>query len=819
MKKKNKSQKRKKKIGKYILRAMLFILLLGLAACGYFFFSHRNDLAAANKEVQDKLAGISGDTFKRVSPTVIYDKNDKEISRLAARDYVYSEYKDIPDFLKYAFIATEDKDFFNHNGVSIKGLARAAYSFVKNKGKITQGGSTITQQLVKNVLLTQDRTWERKYTEIEISLQLEKRFKKEQILEYYINNINYSNGAYSAASAAKLYFNKPLNQLSIAEMVFIAAIPNNPTYYNPLKNFDHVIDRQHLMLLNMKEQNYITEAQYNEAVNQKITLDYQPVKTSPDNYMTTYALDCSVRAMMQFDGFEFKYKFSSDEERKEYETAYNEAYEDYDKKIRTGGYNIYTSFDIDKQNTLQASLDNGLKNFKDTDKKTGLYKVQGAAVCIDNKTGEVVAAVGGRTQKDVTNYFNRAFLAVRQPGSSIKPLLVYGPAFDNGYNPEDIMTDKYIPNGPKNSENAFFGDVTLRYAVELSLNTIPYQLITKLGIPNALDYLYKMNFSHIVEADKNPIISIGGFTNGTTPVEMAAGYSTLARGGEYIEPTCVRKITGSNGELLYENSGDRTRIYKEESTYKMTDVLKGVLATKGATGYGLALKNMPAAAKTGTTSETKDGWFAGYTPYLTTVVWVGADTPAVVPGLYGARYPGPIWKDFMDKANSDLEVKDFDVPISIINEQKVKDQTAVKAAEDAVEAYENIHINTKANYDTAAAALQAAQAAVDKTPADNKQGFLDRIAAKTDELNQEKKDFEAAGADTKSPAEGGSSTGNTSGTPSNNTSGTSNTNNSGGTSNTNKSGTADSSGSSAGGITSGNSSQTTGNQAGTVKSN
>lgn len=744
MTKKSKSKKRKKKMGRFIRIAILSIFIIALTFGIYFLFTHFSQIEAANKEVHDKLANLKSDTFKRVSPTIIYDKNDKEIARLAARDFIYTKYEDIPDNMKYAFIATEDKDFFKHKGVSIKGMARAVYSLIMNKGKVTQGGSTITQQLVKNVLLTQDRTWERKYTEMKISLELEKVYTKEQILEYYLNNINFSNGAYSAASAAKLYFNKPLNKLSIAETAFIAAIPNNPTYYNPLKNYDHVTTRQHLMLKNMEDQKYITEAQYNEAINTKITLNYQPVNTTADDYLSTYAVDCAVRAMMQFDGFEYKNKFSSDEEKKEYDTAYAEDYENYDKKIRTGGYNIYTSFDVDKQSSLQASVDNGLKNFGATDKKSGLYKVQGAAVCIDNNTGEVIAMVGGRSQQGVTNYFNRAFLAVRQPGSSIKPLLVYAPAFDKGSTAEDIMTDKYIENGPKNSENAFFGDVTLRKAVEMSLNTIPYQLITKDGIQYSLNYLYKMNFSHLVKEDNNPIISIGGFTNGATPVEMAAGYSTLARGGEYIQPTCLRKITGSQGELLYENSMDKKRIYKEETAYYMTDVLKGVLTQKWATGYGLALKNMPAAAKTGTTSESKDGWFAGYTPYLTTVVWVGSDIPAVVPGLYGAKYPGPIWKNFMNKANEGLEVKDFDVPKSITNAIKAKTEAAFNDAESAVAAYESIHINAKQDIDSAAAALQAAQSAVDKVTDDRKQGFLDRIKTKSDELAAEKKAFEDA---------------------------------------------------------------------------
>lgn len=793
MRKKSKSKKKKKRLVKFFKISLLFMLLMVLSIATYVLIFSWKDISAANKEVNEKLTGVNTETFRRVSPTIVYDKDDKEIAKLAVHDFIYSKYEEIPNYLKYAFIATEDKDFFKHNGVSIKGLSRAVYSMVVNRGKVTQGGSTITQQLVKNVLLTQDRTLERKYTEMRISLQLEKMFKKEQILEFYVNNINYSNGAYSAASAAELYFNKPLNQLSLAEDAFIAAIPNNPTYYNPLKNYDHVVDRQKLMLKNMKEQKYITEQQYNEAINTKVTLNYQPSNNTADNYMTTYAIDCAVRAMMQFDGFDFKYKFASDDEKNKYDDDYNAAYEDYNKKIRTGGYKLYTSFDIDKQNSLQESLDNKLSNFKDTDEKTKLYKVQGAAVCIDNSTGQVIAMVGGRSQKDVTNYFNRAFSAVRQPGSAIKPLLVYGPAFDKGYTPDDVMNDHFIQNGPKNAENTFFGDVTLRRAIELSLNTIPYQLISKEGIQYATEYLYKLDFAHLVKEDNNPIISIGGFTHGATPVEMAGGYAALARGGEYIQPTCIRKITGNSGELLYENGKQKERIYKEETAYRITDVLKGVLTQPGATGYGLTLKDMPAAAKTGTTSESKDGWFAGYTPYLTTVVWVGADTPAVIKGLSGAKYPGPIWRDFMNKANTGLEVKDFQVPQSIKNAQLAQAQALLNDAEAAVSAYENVQITSKNDYDKAAAALQTAQTSVDKLPQDKKQSFLDRIKAKTDTLNVVKGTLETQGQNqTGTNQNGGGSTnqgGNTQNGNSGNTENNGTTNNNTNGSNNQGSGT------------------------------
>ncbi|MFL0267814.1 transglycosylase domain-containing protein [Candidatus Clostridium radicumherbarum] len=772
--------KKKKKTLKHIFIALCLIVLLIISVCASFLFSFSGQIQAAKQEATDKISSINDNTFKRVGPTIIYDKDGNQITKLSSSSYTYTNYNDIPDLVKEAFVATEDKDFYKNNGISVRGMARALVSYIENKGKITQGGSTITQQLVKNVLLTQDKTWSRKLTEILISVQLEKQFSKEQILEYYLNNINFSNGAYSIASAAHTYFNKSLNELNLAEITFLAAIPNNPTYYNPLKYYDHVIDRQHLMLSNLKAQNYITDKQYQDALNTKVVLNYQPPQSVTENYMTSYAVDSAVRALMQNDNFNFQYQFASDADRSSYEDNYNEVYADYEKKVRNGGYKIYTSFDVNLQNQLQTSLDNGLSNFYVTDPKTGLYKMQGAGVCIDNSTGEVVAAVGGRSQSNITNYFNRAFQAVRQPGSAIKPVLVYAPAFDDGYTPDSTMVDQYIPNGPKNDENTFFGKVTLRFATELSLNTVAYQLLQKETTQYALPYLYKMDFAHIVSADNSPIIGIGGFTYGVTPIELASAYSTLARGGEFITPTCITKIEDENQNCIYQNTMNRTRIYKEDSAYYMTDVLKGVLTKSSATGYGLGLNNMIAAGKTGTTSSSKDGWFAGYTPYLTTVVWAGYDTPTSISDLYGATYPGRIWQDFMNKANKGLQPKDFNVPADI--QQQIDEnataaaQTEVTDAENAVSAYENIHLSSKNDYAAADSALQNAQSTVNKISDDQKQSLQNRINAKTAELNQEKQAIDAASQSSVPSTQ----TGNNSGTDTNN-----NVNNNGGGTNSN----------------------------------
>ena len=744
MNKKSKRKKKKSKLRflKYFFILLLSLLVLAIAAGGIFYLTHKQQIADIEKICQDKLDSINADTFKQIGATTIYDKDNNVIGKLSAQDYVYTKSSDIPVLMKDAFIATEDADFYSNNGISIKGMARAVLVAIKNKGKATQGGSTITQQLVKNVLLTQDKTMERKYTEILLSIDLNKMYTKEQILEYYLNNINFANGSYSVATASQMYFNKPMDKLTLAETTFLAAIPNNPTYYNPLKYYNHVVERQRLMLDNMNKQGYITNAQYNDALNQKVVLNYQPHKNLPESYMTSYAIDCAVRVLMQQNGFVFRYKFSSVQDENQYKDIYKDMYEEYDKVVRKGGYNIYTTLDNNKQKILQKAVNDNLSGFKDIDKTKGIYKMQAAAVSIDNVTGQVIAIVGGREQNGVANSFNRGFLAVRQPGSAIKPLLVYTPHFDKGGTPEDIVEDKEIPNGPKNAENMFFGNVTIRYATELSLNTVAFQVLQKEGVNYGLGYLEKMGFANITKQDTSPILAIGGFTKGATPLEMAGAYATLARGGNYIQPTCISKLTLASGEAVYDNPKIKVPVYKPESTYNMTDVLKGVLTQQGATAYGLALDKMVSAGKTGTTSDSKDGWFAGYTPYITTVVWAGYDIPTAISDLYGATYPGSIWKAYMNEVSKGQEKRDFDIPADVQQamdeKQKAAEQAILTSADTAVAAYEAIHIKSAADISAATSALNNAQAAVSKLPKDQQPNYQNRINAKTADLEKEK---------------------------------------------------------------------------------
>lgn len=681
-----KKKEKKKKPKRPVLKGFLIILGTIIVLSLLFLILNFKNIKNFYDTSVEKINDISYQTFLSKMPTVIYDKNGKVIREFGQSDYKYINFKDIKPEISHAFVAIEDERFFEHNGVDLKALSRAALNLVKHKGQITQGGSTITQQLVKNTVLTHEQSFKRKFEEIIIASKLEDLYSKEQILEFYLNNIYFGNGNYGIETASENYFSKPSKDLTLSECAFLAAIPNNPTYYDPINNINNTLERRNLILDKMLEQNYITKEQYEEAIKEKIKLNLKPKEEyQPEGYMTTYAMDCTIRELMAKNGFQFKTQFKTNEERQAYFDNFDTLYQETNAHVRKGGYKIYTSLDPEKQKILQQALDDNLAMYSETNMEDGLYTIQGAAVSIDNATGDVVAIVGGRTQEDVYNTFNRGYLAVRQPGSAIKPLVAYTPAFERGYTGYSMVNDKAINKGPSNWDKTYRGNVSIEYATEISINTIPFNLVNEIGTETALDYLRKMNFKYIMPSDNTPIVAVGGFTKGVTPVELAGAYSTLAREGSYIKTTCIEKIQNYDNETLYENKHNKVPVYNNLAADEMTSVLKGVLTKPYATGYGLALDKMPSAGKTGTTDADKDSWFCGYTPYYTTVVYIGADTPQTIPSSPRGSVPGLIWKNYMTKIHENLPPKDFfgnyienyspEVPNNTEPQQEIKNDT------------------------------------------------------------------------------------------------------------------------------------------------
>ena len=408
------------------------------------------------------------------------------------------------------------------------------------------------------------------------------------------------------------------------------------------------------MLKQMYEAGKISKEEYEQNQSQSIVLNM--TKKVKNDYVETYVYYCATRALMEQEGFTFRYQFASEEDEAAYDEEYDTLYTECQNRLYTGGYQIYTSIDLTMQEQLQASVDENLEGFTEQNEE-GVYALQASAVCIDNSTGYVRAIVGGRSQDFAGYTLNRAYQSYRQPGSAIKPLLVYTPSFERDYTAESIVVDEPIEDGPKNSSGTYVGAVTVRRAVEQSINTIAWKLYEELTPEAGLSYLLKMNFARLDTEDYRLSSSLGGFTNGVSALEMAAGYATLANDGVYRTPTCIVKITDASGNDIYVSEQTGQTVYKQNAARMMTDVLTGVF-TNG-TAKGLGIDNMPCAGKTGTTNDQKDGWFVGYTRYYTTSVWVGYDMPQTLDELMGNTYPGMIWQTFMAQAHEGLEPMNF----------------------------------------------------------------------------------------------------------------------------------------------------------------
>lgn len=662
---KGKKMKKPKKFKKFrlFLKIFFLVLLLGvLAGLMLFYFKYGDDLLRWKNEAKQIVEDSNKNTFRETETSTIYAANKKPIAKLRGdKDSSYINFDEIPQEAIDCMVVTEDRDFYEHSGVNLLSTLKAAALLVKSKmthQDISRGGSTITQQLAKNVFLNNEQTYERKIREMFFAIELEKKYSKDEIMEFYMNNICFANGHFGIEAASKAYFSKSAKDLDLAEIAFICAIPNRPTLYNPLENYDKTNARKERILKQLLEAGKITTAQYSDAVYEKIVLDpAETIKTQ--DYMTTYAIACATKALMKKQGFEFKNQFDTDEEKQAYDKEYKTVYEECHSSLYTGGYEIYTSLSNSKQKKLQKSINTTLKGFKDKT-KAGVYKLQGAATCIDNETGFVVAIVGGRKQKKTTGYtLNRAFQSYRQPGSCFKPLVVYTPQLERGYTASSIVDDSYFKGGPKNSSNRYSGKIPLRTAVEQSKNVVAWRLFKELTPKVGLSYVKKMNFAQIVDSDYYLSSSLGGLTNGASTVEMASGYATIENDGVYRDPTCVVRIKDGDGNVIVNNkkNQDKKQVYEETASRVMTDILQGVLIRGTARGH--ALSNMASAGKTGTTNDKKDGWFCGYTPYYTTVVWVGYDSPKTLSDLYGSTYPLTIWENYMTQIHEKLEEKEF----------------------------------------------------------------------------------------------------------------------------------------------------------------
>lgn len=657
---KKKISKKRKIIKRVILSALgiilVFVLIVGI--------KYGMILRGYQKEAKKIVDSAGEAAFTNSLTSTIYDANGEEITLLIGEhDSYYLEYSQIPYFVKAALITSEDRNFYSHSGIDLKAITRAFVALVQNDGEVTQGGSTITQQLARNIFLSHEVTFERKFKEMFIAMEIEKKYSKDKILEYYINNIYFGNGFYGIEAASRGYFSKSVTELSLGEIAFICSIPNNPSLYDPYVNPEGTSKRKDRILKQMYEHDDIDKQMYLDALTSTVVL--YPSENTTVNYVETYVRHCATIELMKSTGFEIKYYFDSKEEEKEYREKYDELYNEMSAKLYTGGYKIYTSIDLEKQAQLQKEIDETLRYYTEVG-DDGVYAFQGAATCIDNITGKTVAIVGGRSQQYNGFTLNRAYQSFRQPGSTIKPILIYTPLFERGYYPDTIVRDEEFEGGPVNSPNVYEGDMTIRYAVEKSKNTIPWKYYGEIGTDVCLGYLKKMDFRKIVSEDKSPAVSIGGMTYGVSTLEMASAYATLENQGIFRSPTCIVRIKNTNDEIIIDNIDPKNekfktvvekQIYTTNATKMMTDVMKGVLIS--GTGRKYNIDNAICAAKTGTTNGNRDIWFVGFSKYYTTSVWVGYDMPKDVTDNYGNTCAGTIWNKYMTYLHQGLELKDF----------------------------------------------------------------------------------------------------------------------------------------------------------------
>lgn len=629
---------------------LLSIIGLGLIAVSPYLSS----VAEYRHNAQVIAAASRTSDFRSTETSVIYDVYGNEIATISgAKELYYLESDKIPDVVKRAFVLIEDRKFYRHNGIDAAAVARAGIANFKAKSKV-QGASTITQQVARNVYLTQDVTWERKITEMFLAMELEKKYSKEQILEFYINNIYFANGLYGIEAAAQGYFNAHVSELTMSELVFLAGIPNNPSKYDPFTNFDKALERRDYILSVLHDYGSITDEEYENALAEEIELN--PSGEEKHDSVETFVYYCATRSLMKAAGFTFRDEFIDEEDEAAYKEMYDDYYSRFQLSLFTGGYRIYTAIDMEKQELLMSSVDEALA-WSTEKNDEGVYKLQASAVCIDNSTGYVTAIVGGRNQGLPGYTLNRAYQSFRQPGSAIKPLVVYAPYLGMGHNPDELIDDSPMESGPENFEGRYPGEITLTEALAWSSNVAAWKLFEQVTPEYGMSFVKKMHFKK-ADADEHYMAAcLGGWSYGTSTLEMSSAYAAIENDGIYREPTAVMRITDSKGRLIVDNGGSDTAVYDKNAARMVSKMLQYGVEQGIATGA--RLDDAIVAVKTGTTTDNKDGWTVGYSAYYTTAVWVGCDIPKKMTDLTGGTYPMTIWKSFMHEIHDGLELAEF----------------------------------------------------------------------------------------------------------------------------------------------------------------
>lgn len=599
---------------------LLFILMITI---GFNMYINSRDVSSLNNPLPQ--------------PTILYDKNGEIASKVPGPKIEGVDYEQIPPHVINAVIAIEDHRFYEHPGVDYIGIFRALFRNLK-AGEIVEGGSTITQQLTKNVFLTHEQTFKRKIEEFFLAQKIERTYSKEKIMEMYLNQIYFGEGAWGISNAAQVYFGKEVQELTISEGAILAGLIKAPSTMNPLKNETLSLERRDLVLSMMEEHGFLTAQDIQDAKAQEMVFKGRQVDPYSGKY--PYYVDHIIEEAIN------KYGLTQNE-------------------VMSGGLHIYTELDPH----MQESVENVFKNDSLFPKSPEDQLLQGSAILVDPKTGGINALVGGRGEH-VFRGFNRATQLRRQPGSSIKPLAVYTPAIQNGYSIYDVLPDKPMSfNGyePSNVSGRFKGNVTLYDAVRNSDNVPAVWLLNKIGLKTGVDSVKRFGLP-ITEEDHNLSLALGGLSTGVAPIHMAEAYTTFPNEGVKTKAHAITKIIDSKGNIIAEWKEQPKKLTSPEVAKRMTFLLKAVV--EHGTGRNAQIENREIAGKTGSTQVaidgvdgTKDIWMVGYSPELVGAVWLGYDKTDTNHYLTTtSATAATIFKEIMQQSLQNVPPSSFNIP-------------------------------------------------------------------------------------------------------------------------------------------------------------
>lgn len=648
-KKKHKGKKTFVILLKIILILIILILVAVLVAETIAFSYLKNMYTEMQEDIEKLMVGLNTD----YANSVIVDIDGNYLATLNSdekRQMITLD--EMSKYLPKAYIAIEDERFKEHYGIDIKRTANAIITYIKNEGYSSFGGSTITQQLVKNITNNRDDTVERKVREWILAYELEQRYSKREIIEKYLNVIFVGADVYGVELGAQYYFNKSASELTLSECAYLAGITHTPNIYNPFYSSDNektIKNRTITVLDKMLETGSISQMEYNKALaetNRGLKFE----KGNEVNTLYSYHTDAALNQIIS-----------------EVAKKNNLSMQLAKSYVYSGGFTIYTTQNSQIQSLMEKDF-NDKKYMQPSLNRPGETS-QAAMVVIDHKTGFVVGCVGGLGEKTVSRGLNRATQSTRQTGSSMKPIAVVAPAMQERIITaasiySDTRTTFKLKTGedykPKNY-NYYRGNITVRQALETSQNIPFVKIMQELTTDKSKEYLKKMGITSLTEKDNDLAIALGGLDLGVSPLEMAGAYATIANGGEYIKPTFYTKVVDSKGNVVIEADQEKRRVFTEPNAYVLQNLLmQPVVGSKG-TARNCAIKGIDVAAKTGTTDKDYDRWLCGFTPYYTAVTWFGYDYNETV--RYGATNPaGLLWAGVVSKIHNGLPEAKFKMP-------------------------------------------------------------------------------------------------------------------------------------------------------------